>query len=221
LNECVYLLNEIGVWCLAKSLLPFICQLDKLWIYIENKDRKQQEPGTERTEIVLDSDGNPVEVVILDDPVMQEILVLQYVSTFLREIRELCIKQFLSNKKYFSNHSMSPVNSIDSFLNKFSTPKVRSLISLLRTYNNHSHNSKLNNNNESFCCLIFVQNKQVATTLSLLLKKLSKEDSSLSFLHPNYIIGPNNLSSTHSPAAADSGTPTNPIEHSSDFLKVI
>ena len=38
LNECVYLLNEVGVWCLAKSLLPFICQIDKLAAYIEAED---------------------------------------------------------------------------------------------------------------------------------------------------------------------------------------
>ena len=40
LNECVYLLNEVGVWCLAKSLLPFICQLDKISYYIENTASK-------------------------------------------------------------------------------------------------------------------------------------------------------------------------------------
>jgi hypothetical protein len=164
----------------------------------------------------MDNDGNQVEVTILDDPVIQEILILQYVSTFLREIRELCIKQFLSNKKRFSNTSMSQSSSIDSFLNKFATPKVRSLINLLRSYKPNINNNKLNN--EPFCCLIFVQNKQVATTLSLLLKKLSKEDSSLSFLHPNYIIGPSSLSSA--PHGASSDGSTNPIEHSSDFLKV-
>jgi hypothetical protein len=45
LNECVYLLNEVGVWCLAKSLLPFICQLDKISLYIENtgKNNVQQQ----------------------------------------------------------------------------------------------------------------------------------------------------------------------------------
>ena len=39
LNECVYLLNEVGIWCLAKSLLPFICQLDKISSYIENANK--------------------------------------------------------------------------------------------------------------------------------------------------------------------------------------
>ena len=47
LNECVYLLNEVGVWCLAKSLLPFICQLDKISLYIENANKSSiQQPQT-------------------------------------------------------------------------------------------------------------------------------------------------------------------------------
>ena len=43
LNECVYLLNEVGIWCLAKSLLPFICQLDKISYYIENTNKNSQQ----------------------------------------------------------------------------------------------------------------------------------------------------------------------------------
>jgi hypothetical protein len=42
LNECVYLLNEVGVWCLAKSLLPLICQLDKISLYIENTSKTNE-----------------------------------------------------------------------------------------------------------------------------------------------------------------------------------
>ena len=38
-NECVYLLNEVGIWCLAKSLLPFISQLDKLSLYVHQANR--------------------------------------------------------------------------------------------------------------------------------------------------------------------------------------
>ncbi len=37
--------------------------------------------------------------------------------------------------------------------------------------------------------MIFVQNKQVATSLSLLLKKLAKEDHMLNYIYPNYVIG--------------------------------
>ena len=160
LNECVYLLGEVGIWCLAKSLLPFISQLDKLWVYIETtKDKTtesehKQKQKQKRNEII-----NGIEVTILDDPVIQELVILQYVSTFLREIRELCIKQFLSNKK-------SQQQNEYSFLAKFSTPKVRSLTQLLRSYSPSKANAA--KSSESFSCLVFVQNKQVATTLSLL-----------------------------------------------------
>lgn len=212
----------MGAWCLAKSLLPFICQLDKLWLYIDTKDRSTH--TEQRTTTVIDhTSGEPIELIILDDPVTQEILMLQYVSTLLREIRELCIKQFLTNKKLVVNHHKSSnkthhaqisstLSSIDSFLAKFATPKVRSLINLLRSYSEHS--SENTSRKDPFSCLVFVQNKQVATSLSLLLKKLSKEDPTLSFLYPNYIIGPTNLTTTASNAEhMDTGG-------SNDFVKV-
>lgn len=87
--------------------------------------------------------------------------------------------------------------------------QVKSLVELLRTYKKTS---------DEFCCLIFVQNKQVATSLSLLLKKLAKEDLLLNFLYPNYVIGhaavssqqPNGLNTSQENNIADdtSGTDT-------------
>lgn len=195
LNECIYLLNEVGIWCFAKSLLPFICQLDKLSAYIENstKSKKQEEE-----KIVKD----------LDDANLQQQLVLQYTSTSLRRIRELCIKQFLISKNY--NHLMklkqSPtVNgqfSLDLFVKNFTTPKVNSLIQLLKKYRESA---------SQFCCLVFVQNKQVATSLSLLLKKLAKEDASLSYLFPNYVIGTSSAASSSSSSSdsTNNNTTTN------------
>ena len=178
LNECVYLLNEVGIWCLAKSLLPFICQLDKLSSYVENSSRNQPKQLNEPTEIMC----NDTRVVLLNDPNLQQQLILQYTATFLRQMREMCIKEFVQVKA--QNQS---VNYIDFFLAKFSTPKVKSLVNLLRKHQPSS---------DDFCCLVFVQNKQVATSLSLLLKKLAKEDPKLSYLYPNYVIGPGNLASS-------------------------
>lgn len=152
LNECVYLLNEVGVWCLAKSLLPFICQIDKLAMYIETKELSasaltaadntfddddhddDNEANTNASATLLDYSGT-----------MQQILTLQSTSTLLRELREMCIKQIL--------HSMSTSSHRNvSFLANFTTPKVQQLVQLLKAYKS-----------DSFCCLIFVQNKQVRT----------------------------------------------------------
>lgn len=174
LNECVYLLNEVGIWCLAKSLLPFICQLDKLSSFIESTDKKQNFVN----EVSLENEA----FVQLDNPTTQQILILKYTSTLLRELREMCIKQFLA---YRYHSATSNLNTFDYFLKNFTTPKVRSLINLLRS-----------SITDEFCGLIFVQNKQVATSLSLLLKKLAKEDPSLGYLYPNYIIGPGSSSSS-------------------------
>lgn len=159
INECVYLLNEVGVWCLAKSLLPFICQLDKLANYIEKQHGQNFAP--------VDSTMDLVDMA--SDPVLEQILTLQYTSTFLRELREMCIKQIVHCRA-----------SNQIFLNNYTTPKVKSLVNLLRSYAGHA---------DEFCCLLFVQNKQVACSLSLLLKKLAKEDHSLNYICPNYIIG--------------------------------
>lgn len=172
LNECIYLLNEVGIWCFAKSLLPFICQLDKLSAYIENSKKSN----------TLNETVN--EIKYLDDIQMQQQLILQYTATSLRRIRELCIKQFLTSK---TNHHLVKLKQpntspgfIEVFVKSFTTPKVNSLVRLLREHRNKA---------DEFCCLVFVQNKQVATSLSLLLKKLAKEDSTLAYLYPNYVIG--------------------------------
>jgi dsRNA-specific ribonuclease len=174
-NECVYLLNEVGIWCLAKSLLPLICQIDKLALYVHNANKKQfiNEPD------LYENQSNAT----LSNLDIQQELILCHTSTLLRLIREMCIKQFLLSKQQSSSFQ------VDSFLNNFSTPKVKSLIRLLRKYKCDQ---------DEFCCLIFVQNKQVATSLSLLLKKIAKEDSELDFVYPNYVIGSTHKSSSNS-----------------------
>ena len=145
INECVYMLNTIGIWCLTKSLLPILCQLDKLTHYL----------------------------VSSQTPHYEFILLLQYITSKLRLLRELCIKQIIQMKHKSANKT--EFNEI--LINKFSTSKVKHLIQILRNYKNNQ-----------FCCLVYVKNKQVAITLSLLLKKLSKEDARLSYLSPNYVI---------------------------------
>lgn len=80
---------------------------------------------------------------------------------------------------------------------------------LLRTYKKTA---------DEFCCLIFVQNKQVATSLSLLLKKLAKEDLTLNYLYPNYVISPG----TNQSAPSDynsTETVENLTDTASDSLK--
>lgn len=116
LNECVYLLGEVGIWCLAKSLLPIICQLDKLSMFIEGAKKKQTmdesvEPNGQITELV--------------DADMKQELILQYTSTSLRTLRETCIGQFLQSKNVSKKiESKQNLTQIDLFLNNFCTPKV-------------------------------------------------------------------------------------------------
>lgn len=150
LNECVYLLNEVGVWCLAKSLLPFICQIDKLAAYIEATNDTTTTTTTRTTTTNDDENGGnsnhdhgSVRSVPLADASMQQTLTLQATATLLRELREMCIKQIL--------HSKSTSHRNTSFLVNFTTPKVQRLVQLLRSYKHDA----------GFCCLIFVQNKQV------------------------------------------------------------
>ncbi|RNA31321.1 endoribonuclease Dicer [Brachionus plicatilis] len=186
LNECVYLLNEVGIWCLAKSLLPFICQLDKLAHYIETAERKLS--SSENLAPTIEQmfvDGQSFSCKILENPSTHQVLCLKYSSTVLRELREMCIKQFVNCK----HQSASSDDPMEIFLSSFTTPKVRALVDLLR----ESSLSSSRIHPDELCCLILVQNKQVATSLSLLLKKLSKEDPGLSYLFPNYIIGPSGL----------------------------
>ena len=165
LNECIYLLNEVGVWCLAKSLLPFICQLDKLSLCIENSNRKRK-----IEEQIVNNDEKIVE---LNDAGIEEELVLQYTSTHLRNMREICVKHFLASKsnpesnsssthhsthhkqKHLHNQNHSSAQIIDQFVGNFTAPKVRSLIQLLRQFATK----------EDFCGLLFVHNKQVAMSL--------------------------------------------------------
>lgn len=145
LNECVYLLNEVGVWCLAKSLLPFICQIDKLAAYIEANDDTESQASSSH-ELHNDAETSmSMSMRSLDGRhyhAQQQILTLQTSATLLRELREMCIKQIL--------HSKSTSHRNASFLVNFTTPKVQRLVQLLKSYKN-----------EAFCCLIFVQNKQV------------------------------------------------------------
>lgn len=171
LDECIYLLNEVGLWCFAKSLLPFICQLDKLSTFIESNQQQHK--------LCINKDFD----FLNNDLQFKQKLILQYTSTSLRRIRELCIKQFLATKT--NNHliklksSAATTNtSSELFMQQFTTSKVQALIQLLKE-----------KRHDDFCCLVFVQNKQVATSLSLLLKKLAKEDQSLNYLYPNYVIG--------------------------------
>ena len=109
----------------------------------------------------------------------------------------MCIKEFLHSKST-ATQNPPPANSNDIFLCRFSTPKVKCLVDLLRQYQQVS---------DEFCCLIFVQNKQVATSLSLLLRKLAKEDASLNYLYPNYVIGSANSSSSNSTTRSNQSYP--------------
>lgn len=121
LNECVYLLNEVGIWCLAKSLLPIICQLDKISTYIVNSNKVKAVKEE-------DSKGN---ITVLTDPDQLQELVLQYTSTSLRSLRETCIGQFLQekmNSKKVENRQSSI--KIDYFLENFCTPKVNLISNL-------------------------------------------------------------------------------------------
>lgn len=119
LNECVYLLSEVGIWCLAKSLLPIICQLDKLSSFIENSNKNKMDVYGE---MVKEGEEMPV----LTDPDQRQELILQYTSTSLRSLRETCISQFLQLKNNSKKLTDTRKNSmhIDLFLNKLCTPKV-------------------------------------------------------------------------------------------------
>lgn len=151
LNECVYLLNEVGVWCLAKSLLPFICQIDKLAAYIEANETSSSSSFRDLNDLTTTSENDDVTKQAAStmgtsrqlDATMQQILTLQSTATLLRELREMCIKQIL--------HSKSTSHRNTSFLVNFTTPKVQRLVQLLKSYKG----------DVGFCCLIFVQNKQV------------------------------------------------------------
>jgi len=119
LNECVYLLNQVGVWCLAKSLLPIICQLDKLTTFFGNSNKEQTtayEAGIKEGE----------ELPILKDPDLKQELVLQFTATSLRNLRETCVEQFLSSKNSSRKASEARHSEIqiDLFLDNFCTPKV-------------------------------------------------------------------------------------------------
>ena len=81
------------------------------------------------------------------------------------------------------------------------------MVDLLRTYKKTS---------DEFCCLIFVQNKQVATSLSLLLKKLAKEDLLLNFLYPNYVIGHAAISSQQTSAPVGLNTSQDNADNTAD-----
>jgi dsRNA-specific ribonuclease len=222
LNECLYLLNEVGIWCLTKSLLPFICQLDKLANYLEKQ--QQQQP------LNVDSQLKDIDNKTLLSPTLQQQLIIQYTATCLRQIREMCIRRFIEfkshthhyhqnihqhSKTFGSNHSRN-YNSqfksahssrssssstgcsvIDSFLDNFATPKVKALVNLLKEYNGSA---------EIFSGLLFVHNKQVASSLSLLLKKLAKEEPSLHYLYPNYVIGSGTVANGSSAASTTMGS---------------
>lgn len=117
LNECVYLLGEVGIWCLAKSLLPIICQLDKLSMFIENAKKKQTADET--------ADEPNGQITDLIDADLKQELILQYTSTSLRTLRETCIGQFLQSKNVSKKiESKQNLTQIDLFLNNFCTPKV-------------------------------------------------------------------------------------------------
>jgi hypothetical protein len=69
LNECLYLLNEVGVWCLAKSFLPFICQLDKLSLYLFNANKKSQTTNNEQVFYFKSiQDNSLIDSIKSDDP---------------------------------------------------------------------------------------------------------------------------------------------------------
>lgn len=144
----------------------------------------------------------------MDDTNLQQQLVLQYTSTCLKDLREMCIKEFVQSKTN-NQIQQGAFNLMDAFVNKFSTPKVKSLVDLLR---------KCQHASDEFCCLIFVQNKQVATSLSLLLKKLAKEDHTLNYLYPNYVIGSANNSTSSSNSTTRSNQSYSSSMHRNDDL---
>jgi len=119
LNECVYLLHEVGVWCLAKSLLPIICQLDKLSQFFESSNKVQA--------VAYENAVNEgQEMPVVSDPDLRQELVLQFTATSLRSLRETCVEQFLNSKNSArktaeGRHSEAQINL---FLDSFCTPKV-------------------------------------------------------------------------------------------------
>jgi hypothetical protein len=109
-----------------------------------------------------------------------ELLILHYTSGQLRLLRELCIKELASLKTITTQHR----NMYSSLLVQyFCTNKTKSMINFLKNYQHLNH---------TICAVVYVCNKQEATTLSLFLKKLSKEDTSLGYINPSYIVSNNN-----------------------------
>ncbi len=155
LKECKYLVENVGIWCFGKSLLPFILQLDKLSnLYC------------------------PTNATTTDDQF--ELLLLQYTSGQLRLLRELCIKQLASFKSIMATQQQRHLHS-SLLIRYFCTNKIKCLLKFLKATSQPHENRAL-------CGIIYVLNKQEATTLSLFLKKLSREDASLAHVHPNFII---------------------------------
>ena len=183
INECIYMLNTIGIWCLTKSLLPIICQLDKLAHYL----------------------------ISSQTPYYELVLLLQYMTSKLRLLRELCIKQIIGVKHRSGNKQ----EFNDTLINKLSTSKVKKLVQILHSYKASQQ--------QQFCCLLYVKNKQTAITLSLLLKKLSKEDVRMNFISPNYVINNQTLLNEENNLSLDDSNLSNNafggIFTSNDFLK--
>jgi len=109
----------VGVWCLAKSLLPIICQLDKLSQFFESSNKAQVAAYENAV-----NEGQ--EMPVLSDPDLRQELVLQFTATSLRSLRETCVEQFLNSKNSArktaeGRHSEAQINL---FLDSFCTPKV-------------------------------------------------------------------------------------------------
>ena len=110
LNECVYLLDNVGVWCLAKSLVPLISHLDKLASFMETSIRKEEASSSSGSGASSSSLASPVTTTttstsrggvvahMLNKASVQQELIIEFTATCLRQLRELCIKKLLSFK---------------------------------------------------------------------------------------------------------------------------
>ncbi|XP_076635506.1 endoribonuclease Dcr-2 [Colletes latitarsis] len=101
---------------------------------------------------------------------LDTVYVLEYIISELTKCRKLLEDEMKDNTEVEKIY-------------KYSSDKVRKLFTVLKDFKNNM------SNDQTFCCIIFVQRRFTAKILYQILKNLSEHDEEFKFLQPDFIVG--------------------------------
>lgn len=167
LNECLRLVDKLGIWALLRSSLPIITQLERLSSIAMEQNTVSSSSMSSSPHLSLSSPRTYS-------------LFLDWTCTLLR---------------FWRSRIKTVIETLDchTLIEQYTTAKLRALFDILKRFKSDATNTL----NRRWSAIIFVDRKQETAVLNALLKDAAKRFADdFGFIRPNFLIGYSTMQST-------------------------